>query len=73
MIQLVALPQETGLIATALLDVPVKTVVGYVGAPALEPLHLNLALVSVEIGLDVLLLELQIKQQLNKRASSQQS
>ena len=49
---------------------PVKAVVGHVGAPTFEVLHLNLAAVSVEVGLDVLLLELQGKKQPNTGTSS---
>lgn len=38
---------------------PVKAVVGHVGAASFEVLYLNSAIVPVEIGLHVLLLELQ--------------
>lgn len=60
LIQLVALPQEAGLIATALLNMPVKAVVCHVGTPSFEVLHLNLAIVPVEVRLRMLLLELQV-------------
>ena len=59
LIQLVALPEEAGLIATALLDMPVQAVVCHVGAPSFEVLHLDLAIVPVEVRLRMLLLELQ--------------
>lgn len=58
MIQLVSLPQEAGLVAPAILDMPVKTIVCNVGFTPSEELHLNLAIVLVEVGLDVLLLKL---------------
>lgn len=58
LIQLVPLPQEAGLVTSAILDMPVKAIVGNVGFAPSEELHLNLAIVLVEIGLDVLLLKL---------------
>ena len=53
-----SLPQEAGLVTSAILDMPVKAVVCNVGFAPSEELHLNLAIVHVEVGLDVLLLKL---------------
>lgn len=63
LVHLVALPQEAGLVATALLDMPVKAVVGHVGAAPLEILYPNFAIVPVEVRLHMLLLKLQWTQQ----------
>ena len=59
LIHLIPLPKETGLVAPALLHMPVQAVVRNVGLASSEELYLNLAIVLVEIGLDMLLLELQ--------------
>lgn len=59
LIHLISLPKETGLVAPALLHMPVQAVVCNVGLASSEILYLNLAIVLVEVGLDMLLLKLQ--------------
>ena len=59
LIHLISLPKKTGLVAPALLHMPVQAVVCNVGLASSEELCLDLAIVSVEIGLDMLLLKLQ--------------
>lgn len=58
LIQLVSLPQEAGLVTSAILDMPVKAIVCNVGFAPSEELHLDIPIVPVEVGLDVLLLKL---------------
>ena len=58
LIQLVSFPQEAGLVTSTILDMPIKAIVRNVGFARSEELHLDLPIVFVEVGLDVLLLEL---------------
>lgn len=56
---IIALPDEAGLVASALLDVLVQAVIANVGLASFEVLSENLTFANIKVVIDVLLLPLQ--------------